>query len=238
MPRSPSAPPGIAFSTRQLPDEGRPARNSIRSRTAFFLRCPATRSQHAGIELGRTLGVLADAARNHGDEGQAANTDAERAAIVERIGPEVRGLSWDRDLPTARSQPGRRVRSAPGQSTIPLSARTRALGGAPGRGTDGPGDCRPAGDYRGHGRRARGPHPKQAGLPLPDRDRALGRPTRTVGQNGFLTLIRPVPLDGATRLLGVCMLSSRDISQVAVVRLSASIVRSTTCARVARSGTQ
>src|SRR6266536_6691015 len=100
MPRSPSAPPGIAFSTRQLPDEGRPARNSIRSRTAFFLRCPATRSQHAGIELGRTLGVLADAARNHGDEGQAANTDAERAAIVERIGPEVRGLSWDRDLPT------------------------------------------------------------------------------------------------------------------------------------------
>ena len=59
------------------------------------------RSQHAVIELARTLAVLADAARKCGDLSLAAQADAERAEIVVRIGPEVRGLAWARDLPSA-----------------------------------------------------------------------------------------------------------------------------------------
>ena len=49
------------------------------------------RSQQAIIELGRTLAVLADAARKDGDQALAAQADAERAAIVERIGSDARG---------------------------------------------------------------------------------------------------------------------------------------------------
>jgi DNA-binding CsgD family transcriptional regulator len=85
------------------------------------------RSQHAFIELGRTLAVLADAARKHGDEAPAAQADRERAAIVERIGPEVRGLSWAQDLPSARNQIGKRVRSHPGLPAPPLSPREREV---------------------------------------------------------------------------------------------------------------
>lgn len=48
------------------------------------------RSQQAIIELGRTLAVLADAARKDGDQALAAQADAERAAIVERIGSDAR----------------------------------------------------------------------------------------------------------------------------------------------------
>jgi len=85
------------------------------------------RSQHAFIELGHTLAVLADAARKHGDEATAAQADRERAAIVERIGPEVRGLSWAQDLPSARNQIGKRVRSHPGLPAPPLSPREREV---------------------------------------------------------------------------------------------------------------
>jgi DNA-binding CsgD family transcriptional regulator len=63
------------------------------------------RSQHATIELGRSLAVLADAGRKHGDEALVAQADAERAAIVERIGPEVRGLAWAQDAPSAGHAP-------------------------------------------------------------------------------------------------------------------------------------
>jgi len=52
------------------------------------------RSQHAVLELGRTLAVLADVARARDDAGLAANADKERASIVQGIGPEVRGLVW------------------------------------------------------------------------------------------------------------------------------------------------
>jgi DNA-binding CsgD family transcriptional regulator len=85
------------------------------------------RSQHALIELGRTLAVLADAARTHGDATLAAQADAERGAVVERIGPEVRGLPWARNLPRARNRLGRRPRSVPGQRPIPLSLREREV---------------------------------------------------------------------------------------------------------------
>jgi DNA-binding NarL/FixJ family response regulator len=84
-------------------------------------------SQHAVIELGRTLAVLADAARKRDNETLAAQADAERAAIVERIGPEVRGLAWARDLPRARNQVRKRVRSQPEQPATALSSREREV---------------------------------------------------------------------------------------------------------------
>jgi hypothetical protein len=50
------------------------------------------------------LALLADAARAHGDAALAAQADAERAALVERIGPEVRRLAWARDVLTVQGQ--------------------------------------------------------------------------------------------------------------------------------------
>lgn len=44
--------------------------------------------------LGRTLFYLAEVARTSGDEVLADAADAERAAIIAQIGPEVRGLVW------------------------------------------------------------------------------------------------------------------------------------------------
>jgi DNA-binding CsgD family transcriptional regulator len=85
------------------------------------------RSQQAIIELGRTLAVLADAARTHGDATLAAQADTERAAVVERIGPEVRGLGWARNLPRARNRLSRRLQSTPGRQPIPLSSREREV---------------------------------------------------------------------------------------------------------------
>jgi DNA-binding CsgD family transcriptional regulator len=81
------------------------------------------RSQNAVIELARTLAVLADAARKCGDLGLAAQADAERAEIVGRIGPEVRGLVWALDLPSTRMTSAKRVRSTPGEPSTPLSRR-------------------------------------------------------------------------------------------------------------------
>jgi hypothetical protein len=60
------------------------------------------RAQHALVQLGRTLAVLAKVARQHGDLPQAAHADAELAAVVEKIGPEVLGLSWARGLSLPR----------------------------------------------------------------------------------------------------------------------------------------
>jgi DNA-binding NarL/FixJ family response regulator len=60
------------------------------------------RAQHALVQLGRTLAVLAKVARQHGDLPQAAHADAELAAVVEKIGPEVLGLSWARRLSVPR----------------------------------------------------------------------------------------------------------------------------------------
>jgi class 3 adenylate cyclase/tetratricopeptide (TPR) repeat protein/DNA-binding XRE family transcriptional regulator len=56
----------------------------------------AARAQEALLDLGRTLAALAEQARAAGNEAQAAEAEAERAAIVERIGPEVHGLAWAR----------------------------------------------------------------------------------------------------------------------------------------------
>jgi hypothetical protein len=54
----------------------------------------AARIQGAAIELGRTMAVLAEVARQSGQTALATEADAERALIVHRIGPEVRGLAW------------------------------------------------------------------------------------------------------------------------------------------------
>jgi DNA-binding NarL/FixJ family response regulator len=59
--------------------------------------------------------LLASVARQNGDTGSTARADAERLAIVERVGPEARVMAWGRGLPRAgRPQ-------APGQG--PLSPR-------------------------------------------------------------------------------------------------------------------
>jgi tetratricopeptide (TPR) repeat protein/transcriptional regulator with XRE-family HTH domain len=52
------------------------------------------RKQESHVQVGRTLAVLADVARKAGTFALAAEADAERLAIVEQIGLEVRGLPW------------------------------------------------------------------------------------------------------------------------------------------------
>ena len=52
------------------------------------------RAQKSLIQLGRILEVLASAARRQGDPRLAGECDAERTAIIEKIGPEGRGLAW------------------------------------------------------------------------------------------------------------------------------------------------
>jgi hypothetical protein len=56
----------------------------------------AARAQEALPELGRTLAALAEVARAAGNEALAVEADAERATVVARIGPGVRGLAWAR----------------------------------------------------------------------------------------------------------------------------------------------
>jgi DNA-binding NarL/FixJ family response regulator len=59
------------------------------------------RSQHALTESAQSLMLLASVARQKGDDTTAAQADAERLAIVERIGPEARVMAWARQLPHA-----------------------------------------------------------------------------------------------------------------------------------------
>jgi DNA-binding NarL/FixJ family response regulator len=83
------------------------------------------RSQHALIQLGRTLAVLAEAARQYSNDDGLAQVEAERAAIIRQIGPEVRGLSWARGVATRRRGP--RVHSTEAESPAPLSPREREV---------------------------------------------------------------------------------------------------------------
>jgi non-specific serine/threonine protein kinase len=77
------------------------------------------RSQHAVLELAQTLMLFASLARQHGDDPAAREADAERLAIVERIGPEGRVMAWARGLPHPHPQ------QATGQG--PLSPREREV---------------------------------------------------------------------------------------------------------------
>jgi DNA-binding NarL/FixJ family response regulator len=78
------------------------------------------RSQHAAIELARTLALMASIARSD-VESLATSADAERLEIVRRIGPAAKGLVWAEGLP-------KRARaSAPDQTGGPLSPREREV---------------------------------------------------------------------------------------------------------------
>jgi len=85
------------------------------------------RTQHAPVQVGRTLALLADTARKHGDQSLAAHADTECAAIVDRIGPEVFGLPWAQALEGARKHQSKRVRLAPTQPETLLSPREREV---------------------------------------------------------------------------------------------------------------
>jgi DNA-binding NarL/FixJ family response regulator len=52
------------------------------------------RMQKAGVQLARTLATIAQTAHASGDHHQATQARVELADVVERIGPEVRGLPW------------------------------------------------------------------------------------------------------------------------------------------------
>jgi DNA-binding NarL/FixJ family response regulator len=56
------------------------------------------------LELAQTLALLASVAREYGDDATAKQADAERGAIVERVGTEARVLAWARGLPHALRQ--------------------------------------------------------------------------------------------------------------------------------------
>jgi DNA-binding CsgD family transcriptional regulator len=94
---------------------------------ALQLSAALARSWHWNIQLGRTLAVLAEATGRHGDDVLAAQVDAERIEIVERIGPEVRGLAWAHGLAGAGRKPRGRGRSSDGASAGPLSPGERQV---------------------------------------------------------------------------------------------------------------
>jgi hypothetical protein len=56
------------------------------------------RSQHATVQLGRTLAALTSVARSHGDAALGSTAETELTSLIEAIGPEVRGLPWARDF--------------------------------------------------------------------------------------------------------------------------------------------
>jgi tetratricopeptide (TPR) repeat protein len=69
--------------------------NDLDDAIAALLNSAAVaRQQGALVHVGRTLAILADIACKTGDVTLATKADAERRAIVEQIGPEVRGLPW------------------------------------------------------------------------------------------------------------------------------------------------
>jgi predicted ATPase/DNA-binding CsgD family transcriptional regulator len=100
-----------------------------RSTAALLASAELARSQHALVQLGRTLMVLVKAARLQGDEALVAQFNAERVELVERIGPHVRGLAWARGTPSARREQRGRVRSADHAQPGPLSPREQEVAG-------------------------------------------------------------------------------------------------------------
>jgi DNA-binding NarL/FixJ family response regulator len=90
------------------------------ARDRLLSSAEAARSQHAVVQLGRSLAVLADTARALGDQASATAADAERTRIVQRIGPAVRGLNW-----STRAAPNRT--GAIGADASPLTPREREV---------------------------------------------------------------------------------------------------------------
>ena len=81
---------------------------------ALAASADAARSQHARIQLGRTLDIQADVARQRGNVVLAGAAEAELARVVDSIGPEVITLAW-----------ARRVRA-----TVASTAASPAVGSA------------------------------------------------------------------------------------------------------------
>jgi DNA-binding NarL/FixJ family response regulator len=79
---------------RALGLHSRAAGDLANARERLQASAESARSQHAVVQLGRTLAVLGEVARALGDSGVASAADAERAQVVARIGPAVRGLNW------------------------------------------------------------------------------------------------------------------------------------------------
>jgi DNA-binding NarL/FixJ family response regulator len=86
---------------------------------ALHASAAQARSQRAVIELAQTLAVLAAVARQQGDEATIRRADADRSAIVERVGAEARVMAWAHGLPYPPRQP------TTGQG--PLSRREREV---------------------------------------------------------------------------------------------------------------
>jgi DNA-binding NarL/FixJ family response regulator len=78
------------------------------------------RSQRSLVQLGRTLAVLADAVRPTSKTAAAA-VRAERSALLQEIGMEVRGLNWARDVRLAVRPPADKT------GAMPLSPRERQV---------------------------------------------------------------------------------------------------------------
>jgi DNA-binding NarL/FixJ family response regulator len=85
------------------------------------------RSQHALVELGRTLALAAGLARQRGEVALAEHADAERTAIANRIGAEVRALKWAHGLPSARNEPRGEVDASGRGSVGRLSPREQEV---------------------------------------------------------------------------------------------------------------
>lgn len=79
------------------------------------------RGQRSTWQLGRTLAVLLEAARQSSDETLQAKTKAELRGIIEQIGPEAHGLLW------ARGVSRHRTRSMRASVEGPLSSREREV---------------------------------------------------------------------------------------------------------------
>ena len=77
--------------------------NLAGAKEALVASADLARNQHSALELARTLTVLGEVARSSGDQGLGRLADNERAQLVERIGPECRGLVWAGALPQAMS---------------------------------------------------------------------------------------------------------------------------------------
>jgi DNA-binding NarL/FixJ family response regulator len=76
---------------------------------AFAASGDVARSQHALIQLGRTLDTLAGVARQRGDASLVAEAEAELVQLVDRIGPEVSALAWARRAKLATSRSAARL---------------------------------------------------------------------------------------------------------------------------------
>ncbi|MBV9602846.1 MAG: response regulator transcription factor [Chloroflexi bacterium] len=76
------------------------------------------RKQGALVQLGRTLAVLSNVAAAQGHAHVQQTVDAERTAVVERIGPHVEHLPWTASITTASTQKSLQKPAPPGPLAV------------------------------------------------------------------------------------------------------------------------